>query len=70
MRTTKPDWYSERVKLALVLMRTGVITPKQFSARISYIYLLWRAAAIAEPHSVSVAALRDYWWRQAKRANT
>jgi hypothetical protein len=37
-RTTTPDWYSERVKLALVLMRTKVITPKQFSARLSYIW--------------------------------
>ena len=42
------------------------------SARLAHCvfkYLLWRAAAIAEPHSVSVAALRDYWWKQAVKAN-
>ena len=32
-------------------------------------YLLWRAQAIRDPHNVTLAALRDYWWRQAKRAN-
>jgi len=42
------------------------------SARLAHCvfkYLLWRAAAIAEPHSVSVAALRDYWWKQSVKAN-
>ena len=38
MRTTKPDMYSVYAKLALVLLRTKVITPKQFSARLSYIW--------------------------------
>jgi hypothetical protein len=37
-RTTTPDKHSERVKLAYVLLRTGVITPYRFSQRITEIW--------------------------------
>jgi len=37
-RKSTPDFYSVYAKLALVLLRTKVITPAQFSARLSYIW--------------------------------